>query len=84
LKRERGTTAVPLYFLQKGDEEVIYTVGDFIHNLKGQGVEAENMQSDKAVEAINECLPRNLMVTRLFREEKDESIMDAHKFRERR
>ncbi len=63
---------------------MIYTVGDFIKNLKEQGVEAENIQDEKSLEAINECLPRNLMVARLFREEKDESMMDAHKFRERR
>jgi len=60
----------------------VYTLGDFKHRLsesiasdKAEGV---NMQSDQALELINECLPRNQMLKRLFHEEKDgESIMDT-------
>ena len=63
---------------------MLYTLGDFIHNLKEQDIEAENIQSDKALEAINECLPRNLLIARIHQEEKEgDSIMDAFKLREK-
>ena len=60
----------------------VYTLGDFKHRLSESiatdKAEGANMQSDQALELLNECLPRNLMLKRLFHEEKEgESIMDT-------
>ncbi|MFB0559509.1 MAG: hypothetical protein ACETVS_03135, partial [Dehalococcoidales bacterium] len=53
----------------------VFSLGEFnkllakrIAEDKAEGI---NMQSDQALELINECLPRNLMVKRLFHEEKE-------------
>jgi hypothetical protein len=56
---------------------VIYRLADFIYNLEQQGMGELNIQSDEALELINESLPRNMMVARLFLEETTgESITD--------
>lgn len=44
---------------------MLYTLGDFIENLKRQELDQADIQSDEALEAINECLPRNLLIARL-------------------
>jgi hypothetical protein len=66
----------------------VYTLGDFKELLSKRiaedGAEGVNVQSDQALELLNECLPRNLMLTRLFHEMKEgESIMDALPLRNR-
>ena len=39
-----------------------------------------NIQSDEALELMNECLPRNMMVKKLFVEElKAQSILDTER-----
>jgi len=60
----------------------VYTLGDFKEMLARRIAEdragAVNMQSDQALELLNECLPRNMMVKKLFLEDKEgESILDA-------
>jgi hypothetical protein len=57
---------------------MLYTVGDFVHNLaQRQGIDQLNIQSDDALEMLNECLPRNMMAKKLFKEEpEEESISD--------
>jgi hypothetical protein len=60
----------------------VYTLGDFKELLSKRiaddGAEGVNIQGDQALELLNECLPRNLMLKCLFHEEKEgESIMDT-------
>jgi len=60
----------------------VYTLRDFKELLSKRiaddGAEGVNIQGDQALELLNECLPRNLMVKRLFNEMKEgESIMDT-------
>jgi hypothetical protein len=60
----------------------VFTLRDFKELLARRIAEdnagSVNMQSDQAMELLNECLPRNLMLKRIFREEKEgESIMDS-------
>ena len=60
----------------------VFTLGDFKELLARRIAEdnagSVNMQSDQAMELLNECLPRNLMLKRIFCEEKEgESIMDS-------
>lgn len=62
----------------------VFTLGEFKELLARRIAEETagtvNMQSDQAMELINECLPRNMMLKRLFHEEKEgESIMDTKK-----
>ena len=56
-----------------------YTLRDFITNLENCGNAGNiNIQSDEALELINECLPRNMMVKKIFREDKEgDSILDT-------
>jgi len=56
-----------------------YTLRDFITNLEHCGNAGDiNMQSDKALELINECLPRNMMVKKIFHEKREgDSILDT-------
>ena len=59
-----------------------YSLGEFIRDLNNkckyeQGLRETNIQNDLALETINECLPRNMMVKKIFLEEKEgESVMD--------
>jgi len=59
----------------------IYTLGDFKEMLSRRIAEERfgqiNIQDDAALELINEVLPRNLMLTRLFQESDGISIMDT-------
>lgn len=59
---------------------MVYTLGDFIANLRRECPNPSdvNMQSDEALEHINACLPRNMMVKKLFLEERaGKSILDV-------
>ncbi len=43
-------------------------------------VDRINIQSDEALELLNECLPRNMMVKKLFLEEAElQSILDTER-----
>lgn len=62
---------------------MVYSVGDFVSNLQ-EALKAEqrlglvNMQSDEALEQINQRLPRNMMLKKIFLEEKEgDSILDV-------
>ena len=62
----------------------VLTLGKFKELLARRIAEEKagtiNIQSDQALELINECLPRNLMLKRIFHEDKEgESIMDTQK-----
>ena len=57
-----------------------YRLADFIYNLEQHGLGLLNIQSHEAREVINECLPRNMMVKKIFLEEKEgDSILDVIK-----
>jgi len=62
---------------------MLYTLGDFASNLESElksnkGLSDTNMQSDEALELLNELLPRNMMVQKIFLEkEETESILDV-------
>lgn len=64
---------------------MLYTLGDFASNLESElksnkGLSDANMQSDEALELLNELLPRNMMAKKLFLEKKErESILDVKK-----
>lgn len=64
---------------------MLYTLGEFGANLQRQfksfkGLKDRNMQSDEALELLNELLPRNIMAKKLFPEEKEgDSILDVRK-----
>lgn len=64
---------------------MLYTLGDFASNLESElksnkGLSDANIQGDEALEVLNELLPRNMMVKRLFLEKKErESILDVKK-----
>ncbi len=57
-----------------------YTIADFARNLLSEA-NADNidLQSDEALELLNECLPRNLMVRRILPER--ENNFDSYKMR---
>ena len=57
-----------------------YRLADFIYRLEQMGLGLLNMQSEEAIEAINECLSRNMMLKKLFLEKKEsDSILDVIK-----
>ena len=58
---------------------MLYTVGDFVRKLtQRDGIDRLNIQSDEALEMLNECLPHNIMAKKLFKEEpEEESISDV-------
>ena len=57
-----------------------YTIGDFIRNLQSEAnIDKIDLQSDEALELLNEYLPRNLMVRRILPEQ--ENIFDSYKMR---
>ena len=57
-----------------------YTIGDFARNLLSEAnVDKIDLQSDEALELLNEYLPRNLMVKRILPER--ENNFDSHKMR---
>lgn len=57
-----------------------YRLADFIYSLEQEGVGELNIQSEDALEIINRCLPRNMMIKKLFLEEKEsDSILDVIK-----
>ncbi len=64
---------------------MLYTLGDFASNLESElksnkGLGDANIQSDEALELLNELLPRNMMAKKLFLEEKEiESVLDVKK-----
>lgn len=64
---------------------MLYTLGDLATNLESElrsnkGLHDTNIQSDEALELLNELLPRNMMVKKLFvEEEATESILDVKK-----
>ncbi len=64
---------------------MLYTLGDFASNLESElrsnkGLRDSNIQSDEALELLNELLPRNMMVKKIFVEKEDtESILDVKK-----
>lgn len=65
---------------------MLYSLGDFRRNLEAhynhdlRALDKVNIQSHGALEAINECLPRNMMVKKIFQEKEDtESILDVKK-----
>ena len=65
-------------------KKCVYTIGDFIRELSWKYrhewvlMEKVNIQSDEALEMLNRCLPRNLIVQKIFREdEKGISIIDV-------
>jgi len=65
--------------------KMLYTLGDFASNLESElrsnkGLRDSNIQSDEALELLNELLPRNMMVKKIFVEKEDtESILDVKK-----
>lgn len=62
---------------------MLYTLGDFAKNLgkelrSNKGLGDINIQSDEALELLNELLPRNMMTRKMFLEDKEgESISDV-------
>ena len=51
-----------------------YTLKDFIRNLTEQlkanmSLIDADMQSDEAIEALNQCLPRNMIIARVPKKE---------------
>ena len=57
-----------------------YTIGDFARNLLSEAnADKIDLQSDEALELLNECLPRNLMVRRILPER--ENNFDSYKMR---
>lgn len=64
---------------------MLYTLGEFGANLQrrfkySKGLKDCNIQSDEALEVLNELLPRNMMVKKIFLEKKErESILDVKK-----
>lgn len=64
---------------------MLYTLGDFASNLESElksnkGLSDTNIQSDEALEVLNELLPRNMMAKKLFLEKKEiESVLDVKK-----
>ena len=61
----------------------VYTLSDFkellARRIAKERLGETNMQSDEALELLNEILPRNMMVRKLFREDDEAlSIMDAN------
>lgn len=64
---------------------MLYTLGEFGANLQRRfkyfkGLKDCNIQSDEALEVLNELLPRNMMVQKIFLEkEEKESIFDVKK-----
>ena len=57
-----------------------YTIGDFARNLLSEAnADKIDLQSDEALELLNEYLPRNLMVRRILPER--ESNFDSYKMR---
>jgi len=62
---------------------MLYTLGEFGANLQRRfkyfkGLKDCNIQSDEALELLNELLPRNMMAKKLFLEEKEtESVFDV-------
>jgi hypothetical protein len=65
--------------------KMVYTLGQFAGNLESelksnQRLRDANIQSEKALVLLNELLPRNMMVKRLFLEEKEaDSILDVRR-----
>ncbi len=62
----------------------VYTLGDFRRELERQyrhdlrAMNKVNIQSDEALDMLNRCLPRNLMVKKLFHEDEEGvSVMDC-------
>lgn len=62
----------------------IYTLGDFVRELlelygyDTKSLDEVNIQSDEALESLNRCLPRNLMVRKLFTEDEEGmSVLDT-------
>lgn len=64
---------------------MLYTLGDFASNLESEfksnkGLSDANIQSDEALELLNELLPRNMMAKKLFLEDKEsKSVLDVKK-----
>ena len=57
-----------------------YTIGDFARNLLSEAnADKIDLQSDEALELLNEYLPRNLMVRRILPER--ENNFDSYKMR---
>ena len=57
-----------------------YTIADFARNLLNEAnADKIDLQSDEALELLNECLPRNLMVRRILPER--ENNFDSYKMR---
>lgn len=57
-----------------------YTIADFIQNLQGEArIDKIDLQTDEALELLNEWLPRNLMVKRILPER--DNIFDSLKMR---
>ena len=57
-----------------------YTIADFARNLLSEAnADKIDLQSDEALELLNECLPRNLMVRRILPER--ENNFDSYKMR---
>ena len=57
-----------------------YTIADFARNLLSEAnADKIDLQSDEALELLNEYLPRNLMVRHILPER--ENIFDSYKMR---
>jgi len=57
-----------------------YTIADFARNLLSEAnADKIDLQSDEALELLNEYLPRNLMVRRILPER--ENNFDSYKMR---
>jgi hypothetical protein len=54
-------------------------LADFIYCLESQGMGLIDMQSDEAVELINQCLPPNMLIARIPPKEKDNATPETTK-----
>ncbi len=62
-----------------------YTLLDFVENLKAEGgnnIGHINMQSDEATDIINDCLPRNQLLRRMFETDSPKLLMSDRELRQ--
>jgi hypothetical protein len=52
-------------------------LADFIYSLESEGMGLLDMQSDEALEVINQCLPKNMLIARIPTKEKDNDRADV-------
>lgn len=64
-----------------------YSLREFITNLEASTLgkpDKVDMQSDEAIDAINDCLPRNMLLARMFETDSPKMFMSEKQLREER